>query len=173
MNLENLLNLMGMPINCVEIKNLFESWGIIYPKKLTVTPNNSSLGTCKMDKDGLSLNFHFGGNSRHLKPIPSDRKGTYVARFSFISFGKKYKGELPFQVVFGMSNDELTAILGEPKVTVFMGTATTWRKSYLDKYELVVFDNLYDDNTNSREIRIAFMWENDLDTLEDYEKAGL
>jgi hypothetical protein len=108
------------------------------------------------------------------KPIPAKQKGSYVGIFTMIEFTKKFKGEMPFGIKYGMNYAEITEILGAPKVAEFMGKTTTWRKNITDKHEFVVSDSQTGSNPEIlRSAYIAFIWEADLYTMEDYEKAGL
>jgi hypothetical protein len=172
--IEKLEALIGKNIESEEIKSLFAEWNVAYPKKTTVTPNNSSLSDCKMKRNGLELHFHLGGNSKFAKPIPAVRKGGFVALLRELIFTPKYQGELPFGLTVNMNPQEITKILGEPKVTNFMHLdSIIWRKPYKDKFEVIASDVELEKGKFIREMRISVMWDNDLDTLEDYEKAGL
>jgi hypothetical protein len=170
--LENLYNLLGKSIESEEIIALFNEWNIAYPSKTTCTPNNDKVKT-KMKKDGLILYFTKGGNSRYLKPIPAKYPNCYIGIFSMIEINDKCKFELPFGVSHQLKPEELTKILGEPKVTNFMGESTIWRKNFNKKYEIVVNHNLYTDGNRINSITINFNYDPDLNTDEDYKKAGL
>ena len=65
-----------------------------------------------------------------------------------------------------MTADEITAILGEP--VVLAGQTSTWRKNITDKHELIVRDSLLKDGTSTRSMTVSFVYEADLDSLEDY-----
>jgi hypothetical protein len=172
--IEKLEKLIGKSIESNEVKSLFEEWGVPYPKKTTSTANNSSLGDCKMKIDGYSLHFHIGFNSKYAKPIPAKRKGSYIGLFREIIFTPAYKGVLPFGLQVSMSVAEITQILGQPKTTSFMNLeTTTWRKPYKDKFEVLAYDTELSNGKLIREMRISLAWDNDLSTMEDYEKAGL
>ena len=80
---------------------------------------------------------------------------------------------MPFDVEFEMEADELTEILGEPKTVEFMGTTTTWRKNISDKHEFIVSDMLSADGSSLRSMTVSFIYEPDLYSMEEYEKAGL
>ena len=90
-----------------------------------------------------------------------------------IEFTPKRTDSIPFGVTFAMTPDELTAILGAPKVTDFVGKATTWRKNYTKKHELIVTDSIFPDGTALRSMTLTFIYQPDLNTMEEYEKAGL
>jgi hypothetical protein len=169
--LENVYNLLGKSIESEEIIALFKEWNVDYPSKITCTPNNDTVKT-KMKKDGLILYFSMGGNSRYLKPIPSKTKNSYIGIFSMIEVTDKCKLELPFGVSHSLKPEELTKILGEPKVTNFMGESTMWRKNFNDKQEITVCHNLYTDGSRLNSMTINFNYETDL-TEEDYKKAGI
>jgi hypothetical protein len=172
--IEKLGTLLGKSIESDEIKALFEEWGMPYPKKTTSTANNSSLGDCKMKRDGYSLHFHIGYNSKYAKPIAAKRKGSYIGLFREIIFTPKYKGQLPFGLDVDMGAAAITKILGEPKKISFMNLETvTWRKPYKDKFEVIVYDTEIEKGKFIREMRISLTWDNDLNTIEDYNKAGL
>jgi hypothetical protein len=172
--MEHLENLLGKSIESVEIKALFAEWKVTYPKKTTSTANNSSLGDCKMKRDGYSLHFHIGFNSRFAKPTFAAKKGSYIAILREIIFTPKYKGALPFGLVVDMTADQITKVLGAPKVVNFMHLDTiTWRKSYQDRLEVIVYDSELEKGKFLREVRISLLWDADLNTMEDYEKAGL
>jgi hypothetical protein len=168
----DLLPLLGKSLESKEIKALFTAWGVAYPKTITCTANSDTVRT-KMEQNGIKLYFGRGGNSRHLKPQPAPRKGSYTGLFTMIEFLPKYKGEMPSNVTQGMDDTELTGILGEPKVVDFMGKTTTWRKPYQDLYEFVVSKTIWQDGKETRAITLSFIFEPDLYTLEDYKKAGL
>jgi hypothetical protein len=172
--IERLEALIGKSIESDEIKALFAEWNVAYPKKTTVTPNNSSLGDCKMKRDGLSLHFHFGGNSKFAKPIPAVRKGSFTALLREIIFTPKYQGNLPFGLSINMTSQEITKILGEPKIVNFMNLdSIIWRKPYKNKFEVLASDVELEKGKFVKEMRISVMLDADLNTLEDYEKAGL
>lgn len=115
-----------------------------------------------MKKDGLILYFSMGGNSKYLKPIAAKTKNSFVGIFSMIEVTNKCKLELPFGVSLALKPDELTKILGEPKVTNFMGESTIWRKNFNDKQEITVCHNLYADGSKIDNITIGFNYETDL-----------
>jgi hypothetical protein len=170
--IENLIPLLGKSIESDEIKNLLKSWNVEYPSKITCTPDNPTLKG-RIEKDCVRLYFGKGGNSRYLKPIPTRFKGSFVAMLTMVEFTKKRKGGIPFDVEYSMTPEELTAILGEPKVVEFIGTTTTWRKNYTEQHELIVSETLSNDGAALRSMTLTFNYEADLDTMEDYEKAGL
>jgi hypothetical protein len=171
-NLENILLLLGKSLESTEIKALFAEWNVACPKVITCTANNEMVRT-KMEQNGLKLYFGRGGNSRYLKPQPTTRKGSYTGLFTMIEFLPKYTNPMPFGVTMGMSDSELTAILGEPAVVDFMGKTTTWRKPYQEIYELVVSKTVWQDGKEVRAITLGFIYEPDLYTLEDYQKIAL
>jgi hypothetical protein len=170
--LENLYNLLGKSIESEEIIALFKEWNVEYPTKITCTPNNDTVKN-KMKKDGLILYFSKGGNSRYLKPIPAKTKNSYIGIFSMIEITDKCKLELPFGVSSTLKPEELTKILGESKVTNFMGESTIWRKNFNEKHEIVINHNLYTDGSRINSITINFNYDPDLNTEEDYKKAGV
>jgi hypothetical protein len=170
--IEKLCKLLGKSIESDEIKALFAEWNVEYPKAITCTPNHSTVKT-KMEKDGVKLYFTVGGNSKFLKPIPAKRANSYIGIFSMIEFTKKCKLELPFKIERGMSPDELTKILGEPKVVNFIGEATIWRKNFNETQEIKVSHDVFTDGTRLESITITFNYEPDLNTEEDYKKIGL
>jgi hypothetical protein len=169
--LEKLIPLLGKSIESEEIKNLFTELGFTYPSKTTCTANNDAIKG-KFEKEGIRLYFGRGANSRYAKPILGKAKGTYIGIFYMIEFTKKCKdGVIPLGVKYGMKPEELTTILGEPKVVNFMGTTTTWRKNATDKHELIVSDSSSDGGF-LRAITLIFNYEQDLYSMEEYEKAG-
>ncbi len=170
--LEKLIPLLGKSIESEEIKSLYKDWNAQYPKRITCTANESNIKG-KVEKDCIRLYFGRGGNSRYLKPIPAAWAGGYIGMLYMIEFTKKSRGGIPFDVTHAMTPNELTAILGTPKVVDFMGTTTTWRKNTSNKHELIVSDLLSIDGTLIRGITLSFIYEPDLYTMEDYEKAGL
>jgi hypothetical protein len=169
---DNLLPLLGKSIEDKDIKALLEEWNVPYPKSIYCTPNNTNLKG-KIEKHCIRLYFGLGGNSRYLKPLPSSRANSFIAQFTMIEFTKKRTDSIPFGVRFDMTADELTAILGAPKVVDFMGKTTTWRKNYTKKHELIVSDSLYADGTSLRSMTLTFIYEPDLNTMEEYAKKGL
>ena len=169
---DKLIPLLGKSIEDKEIKTLLEEWKIEYPKSIYCTPNYPVLKS-KIEKHCIRLYFGMGGNSRYLKPITSSRANSYIAQFTMIEFTKKRTDSIPFGVTFAMTPDELTAILGAPKVTDFAGKTTTWRKNYTKKHELIVTDSIFPDGTAVRSMNLTFIYVPDLNTLEEYEKAGL
>ena len=166
------ISLLGKPIESAEIKALYAEWGAIYPKSIFCTADNPGVKG-KVEKDCIRLHFGRGGNSRYLKPIPATWEGGFHAMFTAIEFTKKRKGEIPFGVEYAMTDAELTAILGEPVVSNFMGEMTVWRKQYEDKYEFLVTNNVYADGTTLKTMMLSFIYEADLFSMEEYEKAGL
>jgi hypothetical protein len=170
--LENLYKLLGKSIESEEIKALFKEWKVDYPTKTTCTPNNDQVKT-KMKKDGLILYFSRGGNSKYLKPIPAKTKNSYIGIFSMIEVTDKYKLELPFGISLAQKPEELTKILGKPKVTTFMGESTIWRKNFNDKLEIVINHSLSVDGSRIDSTTINFNYDPDLNTDEDYHKLGI
>ena len=160
MALEKLVALLGRSMETEEIKNLFLTWGVKYPRKITCTADNPRL-ELKMERDCVRLYFGRGGNSAHLRPIPAKWEGGYISIFTMIEFTKKRKGGMPFDVEFAMTPEELTAILGKPKETEFMGKMTTWRKNVTDKHEFVVCDTANADGTALRSMTLTFIYEAD------------
>jgi hypothetical protein len=170
--LEKLISLLGKSIESDEIKSLFTELGFGYPSKTTCTANNDSIKG-KFEKDGIRLYFGRGANSRYLKPILGKTKGSFIGIFYMVEFTKKCKdGVMPLGVKYAMKPEELTAILGEPKVVNFMGTTSTWRKNVSDKHELIVSD-VSSDSGFLRGITLSFIYEQDLYSMEEYEKAEL
>jgi hypothetical protein len=169
--IDKLLPLLGKSIESDEIKDLLEDWRVLYPSKITCTADSPNMKG-KIEKDCVRLYFGRGGNSRYLKPIPTRFKGGFVAMFTMIEFTKKRRGGIPFDVEHSMTPDELTAILGEPKVVEFVGTTTTWRKNLTDKHEFIVSDSVSTDGTAIRSMTLTFNYEEDLFTMEDYEAKG-
>jgi hypothetical protein len=167
--LEKVYKLLGKSIESEEIIALFKEWNIEYPTKTTCTPNNDTVKT-KMKKDGLILYFTKGGNSRYLKPIPAKKSNSYIGIFSMIEITDKCKLDLPFGVSHQLNPEELTKILGNPKVTNFMGESTIWRKNFNDKQEIIVNHNLYSDGSKINSISINFNYETDL-TEDDYKET--
>jgi hypothetical protein len=165
----HLLPLLGQSLESEAIKTLFATWGVVYPKTITCTANNDTIRT-KMERDGVKLYFGRGGNSRYLKPQLATRKGSYTGLFTMIELTKKYTGPMPFNVMAGMSDSELTAILGEPVVVDFMGKTTTWRKHYQEIYEFAVSKTIWQDGKETKSFTLSFIFETDLYTLEDYQK---
>ncbi len=157
---DKLIPLLGKSIEDKEIKELLKEWNIVYPKSIHCTPNYTTLKG-KIEKHCIRLYFGMGGNSRYLKPIATAREGRFIAQFTMIEFTPKRTDSIPFGVRFDMTPDELTAILGAPKVVNFMGTITTWRKSYTKKHELVVSDTLSTDGTSLRSMTLTFIYEPD------------
>ncbi len=170
--LENLYKLLGKSIESEEIIALFKEWDVDYPTKITCTPNNDQVKT-KMKKDGLILYFSRGGNSKYLKPIPAKTKNSYIGIFSMIEVTDKCKLELPFGVSLAQKPEDFTKILGEPKVSNFMGESTIWRKNFNDKLEIVINHSLSVDGSRIDSTTINFNYDPDLNTEEDYAKLGL
>jgi hypothetical protein len=170
--LDKLIPLLGMRVDSKEIKDIFTEWNAIFPKRVTCTANEPNIKG-KVEKNCVRLYFGRGGNSRYLKPIPASWEGGYFGIFTMIEFTKKRKGDMPFGVEFDMESEELTQILGEPKIVEFMGTTTTWRKNITDKHEFIVSDTLSTDGSSLRSMTVSFVYEPDLYTMEEYKKAGL
>jgi hypothetical protein len=63
--------------------------------------------------------------------------------------------------------------LGKPTTNNVVSQSTVWRKAYEGNYELIVSDDVYSDGKKLRSITFSYVYEPDLYTLEDYEKAGL
>jgi hypothetical protein len=171
--LEQLIALLGKSIESDEIRSLFTEWNVAFPKKTFCTANVDSIGSCKMEREGMKMYFTRGANSRFMKPIKGVRKSSFICLFSMIEFQKKRKGPIPFGVKHDMTYDELTAILGKPKTNNVVSQSTVWRKTYEGNYELIVSDEVYSDGKKLRSITFSYVYEPDLYTLEDYEKAGL
>lgn len=171
--IEKLISLLGKSLETPEIKNLYAQFNAKLPASITCTANSDRIKG-KVEKDGINLSFTRGGYSKYAKPIPAKRNGSYIGIFTMIEFTKKFKGEMPFGIKYGMSDAEITQILGAPKIVEFMGKTTTWRKNITDKHELVVSDSQTGSNPEVlRSAFISYIWEADLYTMEDYEKAGL
>jgi hypothetical protein len=169
---DKLLPLLGKSIEDEEIKSLLKEWNIAYPKSINCSANYRTLKG-KIEMHCIRLYFGMGGNSRHMKPMPASRANSYIAQFTMIEFTAKRKDGIPFNVRFDMTPEQLTKIMGTPKVTDVIGKSTVWRKNYTTEHELIVSDDLYSDGTSLRSITLTFVYEPELDTLEDYEKAGL
>lgn len=166
--LDQLIPLLGMRVDSKEIKDIFTEWNAIFPKRVTCSENEPMIKG-KIEKNCVRLHFGRGGNSQYLKPNPTSWEGGYFGIFTTIEFTKKRKGDMPFDVEFEMESDELTEIFGEPVVT---DSSTTWRKNITDKHELVVLDGILE-GLPSRSMKISFVYEPNLYTMAEYEKAGL
>jgi hypothetical protein len=169
--LEKLIPLLGLRVDNEAIKAIYTSWNAVFPKRISCTANEPNLKG-KVEKDCIRLYFGRGGNSRYLKPMPTSWEGGFFGMFYMIEFTKKSRGGIPFGVTHAMSADELTAIMGQPKIVEFMGKITTWRKNTSDKHELIVCQNDNTDGTTARSITLSYIYEPNLNTLEDYQKAG-
>ncbi len=75
--LDQLLPLLGMRIDSDEIKAIFTTWNVSFPKRITCTANEDRIKG-KVEKNCVRLYFGRGGNSRYLKPIPAAWKGGYI-----------------------------------------------------------------------------------------------
>jgi hypothetical protein len=170
--LEKLIQLLGYSLETEEIKAIYKDWNAQYPKRITCTANEPNIKG-KVEKDCIRLYFGRGGYSKYLKPIPTTWAGGYIGMLYMIEFTKKSRGGIPFDVTPAMTAEELTTIMGEPKVVEFMGKITTWRKNTSDKHELIVSDSQGADGSVIRGITLSFILEPDLYTMEDYEKAGI
>jgi hypothetical protein len=165
--IEKLISLIGKRIDSDEVKALFTEWDIAFPKKITCTANNSSLGNCKLKKDGVSIEFGKGGNGKLLKPVPGG-KNNYIGLAIFINADKSYKDDFPFDLKYGTEEIELTKILGQPKETSFMNIVTKiWRKEYKLDYEVLVTINMIEGKLE-KEMRVQCKWDDTLELLEDY-----
>jgi hypothetical protein len=158
--LTTLIELIGLSIEDPIVIELFKSNSTDYPKKITCTPNNSTLKT-KLNIEGLIPCFGIGRYSRYFKPIPARNKGSYIAQFMMIEVTKKYKDELPFGVKYNMTDNELTSILGDPRTIQFMGSTTIWRKNISPKHEIHVDDYTPLEGPKIRTITIQFIFEED------------
>jgi hypothetical protein len=156
--IEKLISLIGQRIDSAEVKELFAEWDVAFPKKITCTPNNSSLGNCKLKKDGLSMEFGLGGHGKLVKPVPNS-KINYVGLALFVNIDKKYQGEFPYGVTLEMAAADLNKILGKPQQTEFMNvTTTTWRKEYKEDYEVLLYEDMIDGKP-VRGLRIQCKWD--------------
>ena len=171
--LAKLIALLGKSIESDEIRALFEEWKTDFPKKTFCTADNPGLGSCKMEREGIKLYFSRGANSRYLKPVKGWRKSSYIAMLTHIEFQKKRKGEVPFGIKHEMTDEELTAILGKSVTTNLLGETIMWRKTYQKIYEIIVADTVLATGKKVRTVTLNFLYEPNLFTLEDYEKAGL
>ncbi len=169
--LEQLMPLLGMRVDSQEIKAIFTEWNAVFPKRISCTANEPNIKG-KVEKNCFRLYFGRGGNSRYLKPIPTSWQGGCFGIFTMIEITKKQKGPIPFGLSFDMPASELTKILGQPQTVEFVGTTTTWRKNMSDKHELVVSDTVSVDGSELRSMTVSFIYEPDLYTMEEYEKAG-
>jgi hypothetical protein len=170
--LEQLIPLLGMNIENEQIKALFTDWRVPYPTSVTCTASKPNLKG-KVEKNCIRLHFGRGGNSRYLKPIPTTWKGGNVCIFTTIEFTKKRRSEIPFDLRFDMTTDEFTAILGKPVLTAITGKTSTWRKNVGDKHELVVIEHINNVGDITRSMNLSFIYEPNLETMEDYAKAGI
>jgi hypothetical protein len=171
---EKVISLLGKSVETQEIKDLYAEFGAVYPKTITCTANNDTLKG-KIEKDGIKLYMGRGGYSKYLKPQLGKKEGSYIGLFTMIEFTKKYAGELPYGIKYGMSPAELTSILGKPKEVSFMGTTTTWRKNITDKHEIIISDSkgVNENDKLLRSITVVFLFEPELYTMENYRKTGL
>jgi hypothetical protein len=170
--IDKLIPLIGKRIDSEDVKSLFNEWKIVFPKKITCTPNNSSMGNCKLKKDGLSIEFGLGGHGKLLKPVPKT-KLNYIGLVLFIEIDEKYAGLLPFDINYNTSEAELTKVLGTPKETNFMNVLSKiWRKEYKEDYEVLVNIETVEGKPEKK-MRIQCKWDDNLELLTDYEKAGL
>jgi hypothetical protein len=159
---KDFLPYLGLPITDPKIQNLFDIYSIKFPKKTTVTANNSNLGNFKIKTLDVDLQFHLGGNSKYLEFVPTKKKNIYSAQLVGFDFGPNYSAEMPFELQINASENELTQKLGEPTITNFMGIKTTkWKKIFDKKYEFVVWKNQELEKITNQ-YRIQFIWENDI-----------
>ncbi len=168
--LETLYPLFGYSLESNEIKKIFADWKVELPTKITCTPNNTTVKT-KIKKDGVLLYFGKGGNSKYLKPILAKTKNSFIGIFTMIEIDKKCRLELPFKISNETTLNELTKLFDTPKVDTFMGESKIWRKNFTDKLEIII--TKYTDNEKLNSIVIAPNYDENLNTTEDYEKAGL
>ncbi len=165
--IDHLIGLLGSSIESEEIKSVFTNWRALYPEKTTINPSRPT-PMAKVEKDCVRLHFGLGGNSKHMKPIPSEWKDTYIMMLTAIEFTRKRKGGIPFDIEFSMTDDELTSVLGKPKVIKGEIPTKFWKKTYLKKYELVVSEVIMDPKTIVRKMVVTFKHEDGLENYEDY-----
>jgi hypothetical protein len=172
--IDKLLSQLGTRIDTKEIKALYEEFGATYPKTITCTANNDTIKG-KIEKDGIKLYMRRGAYSKYLKPVTTKKAGSYIALFTMIEITSKYMGELPHGVNYKMTGGELTKLLGAPKEVNFMGNTITWRKNINEKHEIIVsdFKGVNPNDKILRSVTLGYLFEPELYTMEDYEKAGL
>jgi hypothetical protein len=155
-----LLSLLGTSVDTQEIKNLYADFGAKYPTKITGNADTSMLKG-RVKKDGIELHFGVTANGKYLNPKKTEKEGTYIAMFLMIQILKDYKGEIPHGIIFDMTSDELTKILGKPREDNFMGKNFYWKKNISDKHEIRVEDcrGMNEDEPFVRQIFLQYIWE--------------
>ncbi len=170
--IHKLLPHLGKRIDNEDVKAVFADWNVPFPRTITCSADRPTINQ-KVEKNCLRLHFDQGGNSRYMKPIPTEWEGGHICLFSSIEITNKRKRDVPFDLRFDMTHEEISEIMGESTTTEFVNKITTWRKKYEDKFELVLTETLNAENITDRKMYISYVYEPEFYTQEDFEKAGL
>ena len=118
MNINDAIALLGKPINTPEMVEFFEKYGFKYPKKLTRSGRTTEPTFWIQNKKlKMDLLFSIEGHSKKYPPLPAERKNTFYPILSNINIYNP-NGDfenMPFELNFKMSFDELKHKLGEPE----------------------------------------------------------
>jgi hypothetical protein len=170
--IEKLLPLLGKRIDEKEIKAIFTDWNVPFPRTITCSADRPTIKE-KVERNCLRLHFDKGGNSRYMKPIPTEWEGGHICLLTSIEITNKRKRDIPFDLRFDMTNEEITEIMGEASSSELMSKTTTWRKSYEEKFEVVLTDTVNTEEVSDRKMYISYAFEPEFYTIEDFIKAGL
>lgn len=191
--MEQLIHLLGKPINSPEIKLVLEQYKLKYPKKDFIT-NKSSDRTywIENNKLGIALYFQLQSFSLLYSPLPGEKKGHFIPYLTKIKWtNNKTNFQIPYSLSFDLSFNEIVTILGVPTIKS-SDVATVWinddgSESFyrwfktIDRQKDTVFMLEYNNDKNSvRSIEIGieyrtallfFYDELNYETFESYKKT--
>lgn len=113
--INNIISVLGKPLQSKEIKSFLAKHGFKYPKKDSIS--NRAVETnfwIENKKAGVSLLFSVQPYNPDYKPVAGSKKGMYIPIFIQANFDEKGEFEFPFDVNFKLSFNQLKKKLGKP-----------------------------------------------------------
>lgn len=111
--IDETIRLMGQPLHGNDMRALLDAWGIAYPRKDTVSLQNSSIIAKDAGKT-VSLAFVMDAENRLHPPLCGSRKNSYVPILSELAFLQGRDELLPLGFRHGDRRDDLMARYGPP-----------------------------------------------------------
>lgn len=117
MNIQDIIPLLGKPINTPEMQAFFEQYGFTYPKTDTLSAKsaiNMQVITVGNGKSPAELNFYLLVHHDRCQPVPAERKNRYYPVFVHAIVHADAPTGMPFGIQTDWTYEQLCEVLGPP-----------------------------------------------------------
>lgn len=170
--IEDLINLMGRPIQDPEMKDFLAKNGFKYPKKDTISNRSQDRSFWLENKKlGLSLLFTIQIRNPIYSFLPGGKKGIFLPMLNFASFNSKSQEEFPFEINFALNLDKIKQIVKKYKFEDDSPPKLKWMQRWnrtLDKEKDIAISMEYrNEQKILKEVQIKIKTSSDLLQLYD------